>query len=296
MSLNLIQNDSKKLKIGLNVAVLCFALYGVSKRQYNYEQVTRFQSLMVDTFAPVQRAVTSSQESISSFFKHYALNVHASKHNEILMQDIAELESKLFTVKEMSQENRRLKDLLQFGEEMPGKKVMAQIVAWDSSSDFKTLRINKGIKDGLQLQSTVVTADGLVGYVYRLTNHFSDVLTVLDPNNRTDVIIQRTRSQGIMEGFGANRGLVKYVNRTEPIILGDDVITSGLGHIYPKGIKIGRVSRLERESYGITQYVEVKPSVDFSRLEEVMVLISDNDESKRLEWKALEQVETGQVR
>jgi rod shape-determining protein MreC len=296
VTLNLIQNDSKKLKIGLNIAVLSLALYGVSKRQYDYEQSTKFQSLMIDTFAPVQRAVTSSQESISSFFKDYALNVSASKQNEILLQEIAELESKLFSVSEMTQENRRLKDLLQFGEEMSGTKVMAQIVAWDSSSDFKTLRINKGLKDGLQLQSTVVTADGLVGYVYRLTHHFADVLTVLDPNNRTDVIIQRTRSQGIMEGFGASRGLVKYVNRTEPIILGDEVITSGLGHIYPKGIRIGRVSRLERESYGITQYVEVKPSVDFSRLEEVMVLISDNEESKRLEWRALEQVETGQVR
>lgn len=294
--MNLQQSDSKKLKIGLNIFVLALALYGVSKRQYDYEQMTRFESLMIDTFAPVQRLVTAGQEQVGGFFRHYALNISASKKNQELKQQIDELQGTLFSLQEMEKENLRLKQLLEFGEDIPGKKVMAQIVAWDASSDFKTLRINKGQRDGLLLQSTVVTSEGLVGYVYRLTNHFADVLTILDPNNRTDVVIQRTRSQGIMEGYGGSRGLMKYVNRTEPIILGDEVVTSGLGHVYPKGIRVGQVSRIERESYGITQYVEVKPSVDFGRLEEVMVLIYEDDQVKRLEWKALEQAESGGTR
>jgi rod shape-determining protein MreC len=292
VALNLLQNDSKKLRVGINIAVLALAFFGVTRRSYNVEQLTRFDALMIDTFAPIQRSITFANEQVSGFFKHYTLNVSASQKNQELLRTIFELEERLFNIKEMEMENRRLKELLEFANEIPGKKVLAQIVSWDASSDFRTLRVNKGLKDGLQLQATVVTAEGLVGYVYRLTNHFADVLTILDPNNRTDVIIQRTRSQGIMEGYSANRGLMKYVGRTEPIILGDEVLTSGLGHIYPKGIRVGRVSRIERESYGITQHVEVRPSVDFSRLEEVMVLVSDEDQLRRLEWKALEQTES----
>lgn len=288
-ALNLLQNDSKKLKIGINLVVLAIALYGVSKRQYQYDQPTRFEALMIDSFAPIQRSITYANQEISGFFRHYTLNVAASRENIDLKKEIAELNERIFSFQEMKQENQRLKELLDFAEEVPGKKVLAQIVAWDSSSDFRTLRINKGLRDGLQLQATVVTAEGLVGYVYRLTNHFADVLTVLDPNNRTDVVIQRTRSQGVMEGYSSNRALMKYVGRTEPIILGDEVVTSGLGHIYPKGIRVGRVSRLERESFGVIQHIEVRPSVDFSRLEEVMVLVSDEEQVRRIEWQALEQ-------
>lgn len=287
--LNLLQNESKKLKIGLNIAVLALALWGVSKRQYNSDQTTAFENLMIDTFAPLQRSVTYVHERFSGFFEHYTLNIQASKKNKELKLQISELENKIFLHMEMEQENQRLKKMLDFADDIPAKKVLAQIVAWDAASDFKSLRINKGLKDGLELQATVVTADGLVGYVYRLTNHFADVLTILDPNNRTDVVVQRTRSQGIMEGYPGNKGLMKYVTRTEPIILGDDVLTSGLGHIYPKGIRVGTVSRLERESYGITQYIEVRPSVDFNRLEEVMVLIADGEAARRrLEWEVLE--------
>lgn len=296
VDLNLLQNESKKLKIGLNIAVLSLALFGVSRRHYEGQQTTAFENLMIDTFAPVQRSVTYMKEQVTGFFEHYTLNIQASKKNRTLETKISELENRIFQFKEMERENNRLKSLLEFAEEIPAKKVLAQIVAWDASSDFKSLRINKGLSDGLQLQSTVVTADGLVGFVFRLTNHFADVLTILDPNNRTDVVIQRTRSQGIMEGYSGNKGLMKYVTRTEPIILGDEVVTSGLGHIYPKGVRVGSVSRLERESYGITQFIEVRPSVDFNRLEEVMVLVAPGDATRRLEWQALEQTESEEER
>ena len=87
------------------------------------------------------------------------------------------LKEKIFAFEELAKENRRLKELLQFEEGLSIKGVLAQVVGWDTSSDFKSLRINRGSKDGLRLQSTVVTAEGVVGYVYRMTDHFSDVLT-----------------------------------------------------------------------------------------------------------------------
>lgn len=286
--MKLMESEGKKLKVFLNVAVCAIALYGVSKRQYTVDQTTIFENLMVETFAPIQKMVTFLQSKTNAVFENYVANINASKQNKVLEKKMAELEGKVFNFHEMELENSRLKNLMEFSSDTPHKKVLAQVVAWDSSSDFQTLRINKGKKDGISLQSTVVTAKGLVGYVYRITSQFSDVLTILDPNNRTDALIQRTRSHGVLEGYSGGRTLMKYVTRSEPVILGDVVLTSGLGNVYPKGIRIGSVARIERESYGITQHVEIIPSVDFSRLEEVMVLVSTNDEARRIEWSALD--------
>jgi len=183
----------------------------------------------------------------------------------------------------------KLRELVKYGEELNRKKIIARVVSWDSADDYKVVRINRGLKDGVKLQSVVMSAEGLVGYVYRLTDHYADVITILDANNRVDGVVERLRSHGIVEGYSRGRCIMKYVNRTEPIILNDIVLTAGLGNVYPKGLKIGYISRIERESYGITQHVEVTPIVNFSKLEEVIVLVQEEEEHKQLEWKALEE-------
>lgn len=286
--LDTINKDRQRLKIIVNLVVLAMALYGVSQQKRAYRQTSGFDNLMIDTFAPIQKSVVYLRDQFSSFFEHYVFNVNASKENKELKKSIDDLNQQIFSLQELERENIRLKELLRFSRKFTGQKVLAQIVAWDSSSDFRVLRVNKGAADGLSLQSPVVTADGLVGYVYRMTDHFSDVLTILDPNNRVDSMVKRIRTHGIVEGYSTGKTLMKYVTRIEPVILGDVVITSGLGNLYPKGLKVGTVDKIERESYGITQYIEVTPSVDFTRLEEVVILAPGDDEQKRKEWKALE--------
>ena len=178
-----------------------------------------------------------------------------------------------------------------FGEQSSYRTILAQIVAWDSTSDFKVIRINKGLKSGIGLQSTVITADGLVGHVFRLTNHFADILTIVDSNNRIDGIVQRARVYGIIQGDSKQKCIMKYVNRTEPVLLNDLVITSGIGNIYPKGIVIGNITKIERESYGTTQKIEITPTVDFSRLEEVVVLVDNEEDLKQKEQETLDSLD-----
>lgn len=276
-------------KIALNLAIFIFALVSYINRDYEFSQVSFFERLVIDTLTPLQEGVVSAQQGVGSIFEHYLNNVYASKENISLRGELANLEMKVFELDELKRENLRLKELLGFSEEFSQERVMAQIVGWDASSDFRVLRINRGSRHGVQLQSTVMTAKGLVGYVYRLTSNYADVLTILDSNNRVDGLIQRTRSHGIVEGYSGARMTMKYVTRTEPIILGDTIVTSGLGNVYPKGLKVGSVSRIERQSYGITQRIEVKPAVDFGRLEEVIVLTSHLSEELRAEWRALDE-------
>lgn len=281
-------SQGQRLKLVLNIIVLGLALFSFSRKDTTFRSTSAFENLMIDSVTPLQRGVTFIHSEVSSLFQHYVNNVSASKQNVKLTRKIEQLEGELFSLEEIRKENQRLKGYLEFGSELNIKKILGQIVSWDSSSDYKVLRINKGMKSGIRLQSPVVTSKGLVGYIYRLTDHYADVLTILDPSNRIDGIVSRTRAHGVLEGDSDDRLIMKYVTRTKQIILNDMVITSGLGNIYPKGLRIGRVAKIERESYGITQHVEVRPEVDFGDLEEVIVLVSNLDEVKKVEWDALD--------
>ncbi len=267
--------DSSRWKLANNIIVLVIALWGVSKHQYTINSVSTFESFLIEAFAPIQRGTLSVKERISYMFDHYIMIVNTSKNNEELKDQVATLENEIFGLSEVEKENERLKQLLEFGKNIPRKKVLAQIVSLDSSNEFKVLRINKGESDELKLYSPVITMTGLVGYVYRLTPNYADVLTILDQNNRVDAIVARTRSHGIVEGTAGFKTRLKHVNRTEAIKIGDEIVTAGLGAIYPKGIKIGKISQIDKENFGITQDVEVEPSVDFNKLEEVVVLLED---------------------
>jgi len=249
------------------------SLYSFAMQNYKHDEISFFQNVMIEVMAPLQKGTTSIQDSISDSIEHYVKIVNTSKENVELRQKIDTLESDIFSLNEVQKENERLKQLLEFGKVIPKKKVLAQVVSWDASNDFKVLRINKGEKDGLKVLSPVITMTGLVGYVYRLSGNYSDILTILDQNNRVDSIVARTRTHGIVEGHSGITCKMKYVARTEELMEGDVIITAGLGEIYPKGIKVGTVSEIDKENIGITQRIQVKPSVDFQRLEEVVVLI-----------------------
>jgi len=289
--MKILEEAGQRHKVFLNVAVLAISLFSLSRREFVFDQTTAFENFMVDMFSPMQSSVTYMRQKTSNFFEFYVTNIDASRENAELKKDIGELKSQIFQYEQVAKENKRLKELLQFGSETGYQKVLAQIIAWDSNSDFRVLRINKGKEDGIELQSSVVTSEGLVGYIFRLTDHYADIITILDPNNRVDALVERTRSHGIVEGYSKSRAIMKYLAGTEPVILGDLVLSSGLGNIYPKGLKIGKITRVERESYGITQTIQIKPSIDFSSLEEVVVLVSPKDELREKEWKALDEAE-----
>lgn len=265
--------DSSKWKLVNNLLVVALALWGIATQSFNLKDVSAFEGFLIEAFAPIQRGTVSVKERVASMFDHYVMIVNTSKENVQLRKTVDELENKIFEYQEVRKENERLKQLLQFGKEIPREKVLAQIVSWDASNEFKVLRINKGSSDGLKKMSPVITMNGLVGYVYRLTPNYADILTILDQNNRVDSIVARTRSHGIVEGVSDFKCRLKYLNRTEKVEVGDEVITAGLGNIYPKGIKVGKITKIDKENYGITQSIVVTPSVNFHKLEEVVVLI-----------------------
>ena len=266
-------NESSKTKIVNNLIVAILAIYGISQKRFNLGEPTLFHQIVTEIVSPVQEGLADSKKNLSSLWENYILIVSTSKENIVLKKQISRLENDLTTMEEMRKENLRLKRLLNFSDEIANQKVLAQVVGWDSANEFKVIRLNKGSNHGIKVMSPVITDHGLVGYVYRVTENYSDVLTILDQNNRVDVVVERTRTHGIVEGVFNFKCTLKYVMRNEPVEVGDKLITAGVGGIYPKGIKVGMVTDIKRESFGMTLSIEVVPSVDFDKLEEVLVLI-----------------------
>ena len=266
-------NESSKTKIVNNLLVGILAVYGISQKRFDLNETTLFHQLVTEVLSPIQEGLASSKKSLSFLWENYLLIVNTSKENNVLKKQISRLESDLSTMEEVRKENLRLKRLLSYSDEMSHQRVMAQVVGWDSANEFKVIRLNKGKKDGIKVMAPVITDHGLVGYVYRVTDNYADVLTILDQNNRVDVMIERTRTHGIVEGVFNFKCALKYIMRNEPVEVGDRLITAGVGGIYPKGIKVGMITDIKKENFGMTLSIEVIPSVDFDKLEEVLVLI-----------------------
>jgi len=274
--LKLVQ-ESSKTKIVNNLIVAILAIYGISQKQFNLDEPSLFHQIVTEFISPMQKGLANSKKNLSSLWENYLLIVNTSKENVVLKRKISRLENDLTTMEEMRKENLRLKRLLHFSDDQPYQKIMAQVVGWDSSNEFKVIRLNRGSLHGLKPMSPVVTDHGLVGYVYRVTENYSDVLTILDQNNRVDVVVERTRTHGIVEGIFNFKCVLKYITKNEPVEVGDKLITAGVGGIYPKGIKVGMINDISKENFGMTLSIEVIPTVDFHKLEEVLVLIQTEE-------------------
>jgi rod shape-determining protein MreC len=268
-----IVSESSKVRIINNLLVLGLAIYGLSQKRFDLEEMTLFQQLVVEVVAPVQKGLANSRQEMGNLVDNYIRIVNTSKENAFLRKKIERLEDDLFQMEEIRRENFRLKQMLNYSEDIGQEKILAQVIGWDSANQFKVLRLNRGANDGIKLMSPVITHMGLVGYIYRVGPNYADVLTILDPNNRVDAISERTRTHGIVEGVFNYRCALKYVSRTEPIEVGDRLMTAGVGGIYPKGIKVGMITDIDRETSGMTLGVEITPSVDFRKLEEVIVIL-----------------------
>jgi rod shape-determining protein MreC len=178
-------------------------------------------------------------------------------------------------------ENQRLQQLLRLSGHVSPRTIGARVIGRDASNWWKTIQLDRGSDDGVRTNCPVLNADGLVGKVISVTRGESRVLLLLDPNCKVSglLLLQKTREPGIVAGsvaaFGRDpRCLMTFVDRNAKIAAGQAVITSGLGSVFPKGILIGTVTgaRLNQQT-GMYQDVDVKPAVDFTRLEEVVVVL-----------------------
>jgi rod shape-determining protein MreC len=259
-------------KLTFAIFVLLFALIVMSLRVKQREGVDFFDALVMELISPFQKASTFVIKTVQGVFQNYIVLIHLQRENVMLRQKVAELQKESDQRREMVYANERLRHLLQFRERISSSVVAAEVIGQDPSSWFKTMTLNKGERDGVRKGMAVISPEGVVGQILKTSPYHSTVLLITDYNSALDGLVQRTRAKTIVEGLGENRCQLKYLLRSEEVMVGDRVVTSGLGGNFPKGLTVGEIRRVDKKEYGIFQNAELVPSVDLTKLEEVLVI------------------------
>lgn len=194
------------------------------------------------------------------------------KENTELRRSNHEMSARLLEFAELDKENLRLRELLDFKQKTKMKLLAAQVIGRDLVPDHNTVKINKGLDQGVKEGQAVIALDGAVGYVFRPEKGSSHVMLLTDRYAVADALVSRTRAGGIVEGRGQRSLVMKYVERTVDVQTGDLVVTGGLDNIFPKGFPLARVANVEKKSTSISLKVELTPVIDPQVLEEVFVV------------------------
>jgi len=233
--------------------------------------------LILRASAPIQYVATIAAQTVSSVIEGYVYLVDVRAENRRLKNALDRVRAENIALEEQARENRRLKELLQLRQRMGGEMVSARVIAKESSRYFRVnrIRIDRGDRDRVRSGMPVISARGLVGQIRRAWGRYADVRLLVDRTSAVDVVVQRTGARAILRGTGeSNRYLCRtdYLDRDAEISVGDEIYTSGLGQAFPPSLLVGTVSAVRRREFGLYQEAEVEPAVDFSALDEVLVL------------------------
>lgn len=252
----------------LIVVLLLISLNVGRERDFNL-----LQTIIIEGLSPLEKAIVTSKNSVIGLWNRYIYLINVRKENQTLKRMINRLKEENNRYRETVMANIRLEKLLDFKEKIPVPMVPAQVVSWDPSTWFRTIIVDKGIRDGIKRNMPVVNSDGIIGRIMQSSSHYSKVLLIIDPNSAIDSIVQRTRARGILEGTGGGDCELKYFSKNDDVREDDRIVSSGLGGIFPKGLALGEVTKVKRGNSEMFQQVKVRPSVDFAKLEEVLVIL-----------------------
>lgn len=236
--------------------------------QSNKGAIAPFRFLS-DPVNHINYAVHFLSVSITEPFKKLAVR---DQENRRLGEEVNKLHLEQQGYREIFLENQRLREILSLKEREKGYVATARIISRGLDPWSNTLVIEKGKRDRVARDMTVMTPLGLVGKVSAEGDSHSYVILITDINFSAAVKIQETRKEAILSGTGAGRCILKYVPEEETVREGDVVITSGFDDLFPPGIIVGYVSRVVKKGAGIFQQVEVTPSQDLTKLDEVLLV------------------------
>ena len=250
------------------IALLLLASASGSNRQWN-----PLDRLLVEITAPLQRVFTWGVNAIEDFWLNYFYLVDVRQENKELKRQIQQLMLENSRYRELLSTYVRLQTLLKFKQTFREPVIAARVIGRDPSGWFRSVIVDKGEKDGISVDMPVVNALGVVGRIVSVSTHYSKVLLIIDQNSSVDCLIQRSRDRGIVKGLSTELCKVAYLVKSSDVILGDQVVTSGLGGVFPKGLPLGQVVRIVDKPEELFKEVDVKPAVNFSKLEEVLIIL-----------------------
>lgn len=253
--------------------LLAFLLMTLQVRQEQAVVVFTRQAILL-IVSPFIQITSLAVGSVSDVWHDYVDLRNVKDENTRLTREAGVLHRRIEQLEEQALETQRLQRLLAFRETSQAQFLTARIVGKDATNWFKTLLVDRGGQDGVRRNQPVVAPDGLVGRVVEVTPTSAKVQLLTDPVSAVGGLVQRTRVTGIVSGNLGAGTRVRYLPLLADVAVGDMLLTSGMGGVFPKGIPIGRVTAVERRSGALFQEASLQPAVDLSRLEEVLILTS----------------------
>lgn len=232
-------------------------------------------SLALEVAGPIERLLTAITLRVETLWHNYLYLVNLRQENEALHELLDRQERQIVELVEIKVAQDRLTSLLGLREAYPYLIMKpAHVLALDPAPWARSIIISLGALDGVLTDQAVIQKRGVVGRVIETAPHYARVLLATDFTSSIDAFVQRSRAVGILRGGGSGPFLLKYVRKDEDVCSGDQIITSGLDGFFPRGLALGTVSWVNRQSAGMFMEVEAYSQVTFDRLEEVMVLIN----------------------
>ncbi len=243
----------------------------------NRSNVGFIDNIVNFTIKPVTTFFSNTTASVEGFFDYFQSKKELVKQVSELTYKNNLLEQKNASLSSLETENERLRSVLELGEKYPTfQTTAASVIAKDGGNYGRFITIDKGEESGILVNQPVLSQNGLVGLVFETGYGWAKIQTILDPSTSVGCRITRTGDVSVAEGDNAlvNDGFLKmlYISKQFTILEGDIVETSGLGEIYPRGIPIGKIKEIKVSDNSTSQYATIVPTVDFSNLQEVLVI------------------------
>jgi len=265
-----------------NVTILAAAIIvqvlglAIQVRRPQDNQPSRlFRLWAVSAITPFERAIVGVQTGASNIWRGYFYLRGVRQENRELKQRIEQLQLEQVRLEQDASQAHRLQTLFNFKEQFILKTLAAQVIGSSGSGQSRTVYIDKGLRDGIQQEMAVISADGVVGRVITVYNNTAQVLLINDHDSGAGSIIERSRVLGITQGKATGEVVINKVMADEDVRPGDKVLTSGGDLIFPKGLFIGTVARIERGPEFLE--ISVKPAAALNRLEEVLVILKKEE-------------------
>lgn len=265
----------------LSLPVFGILLVGLVFLSRFYSPLSSVQDQWIHRLSsPLLSSLASMSGGVKDFFTHYVALSQASRENEELKKEVARLKNELIAVKLAKAKEDRGLEVARFVEKNPYQIQRAEVIAFDALPSRKSILINKGERAGIKRGQAVISPEGAVGVVVKTYSEDALVLLLVDATSVVDGEVLSSGARGLIRGrrvsLGFNRDFwltrMEYLGQSDEVREGDQVITSGLDQIFPKGIMLGRIQKIYRDPRGLFISADLLPEVDFSKLSEVMVI------------------------
>lgn len=262
------------------VAVLFAQVLGLAvqvRRPADSEHPDRGSVRLIRTWAvsaisPFEKVLVHSGRLVRGLWTDYVYLRNVREQNETLRRQIGRLRIEEVRLREDAAQARRLQTLFDFRSQFITGTLPAQVIGSSGSRVSRVIYLDKGSGDGVEKDMAVITPNGIVGKVLQAMPTSSQVLLINDQSSGVGAILEHSRLHGVIKGTADGDVVLQYIMEGEPVQVGETVLTSGGDLIFPKGLPIGVVERIDSDAAGVFHNIRLRPAADLNRLEEVLVV------------------------